>query len=62
MRRGAREALKTAIESYNGSVVERGTDEVKTSKMRTEMLHDWDRVKVSPLFKMGTRKLEAQGE
>jgi hypothetical protein len=43
----------TAIEEYNAQVVNRGTEEVELSRDNAYMIHDWDRVRESPLFKHG---------
>jgi hypothetical protein len=42
-----------AIEEFNAQVVNRGAEEVELSRDNTYMVHDWDRVRESPLFKHG---------
>ena len=37
-------------------MIARGGEEVRLSKMKTEMVHDWDRLVHSPLFKMGIKR------
>ncbi len=54
--RGVREGrggLGDAVAGYEGEMVGRGAEEVRLSKLNTEMVHDWDRLVESPVFKMG---------
>ena len=37
-------------------MIARGGEEVRLSKVNTEMVHDWDRFVQSPLFKMGIKR------
>ena len=52
-RGGDRAALITAFED---EVIERGGTEVRDGTMNTMLLHDWERVKQSPLFTKGVTK------
>lgn len=45
--------LGEMVEGYQKEMIERAGDEVRLSLMNTEMLHDWERVKESPLMKVG---------
>jgi 2-polyprenyl-6-methoxyphenol hydroxylase-like FAD-dependent oxidoreductase len=40
-----------ALESYNADVVKRGAEEVELSRDNAYMIHDWNRIQESPLFK-----------
>ena len=46
-------SLEEAASSYQKEMIERAGDEVRASKMNTEMLHDWDRMAESPLMQRG---------
>lgn len=50
--KSGQENLKSGISAYESEMVARGGEEVRLSKMNTEMVHDWDRLVQSPLFKM----------
>lgn len=60
--------LKDAITAYDEELVPRGRDEVKCSVENGLMLHDWEKVKQSPVFRNGFRPMtghdgkEALGE
>jgi len=54
--RSVKEGAKTqgaAIDEYVDELVERAGEEVRSSIVNTEMLHDWPRLKESPFFKAG---------
>lgn len=50
------EDLKDAISRYEMEMIARGREEVRLSKLNTEMVHDWDRLVQSPLFQMGIKR------
>ena len=50
------ESLISGIGAYESEMIARGGEEVRLSKVNTEMVHDWDRLVQSPLFKMGIQK------
>ena len=54
--KSGQESLKSGIGAYESEMVGRGGEEVRLSKMNTEMLHDLDRLVQSPLFKMGLQR------
>lgn len=45
-----------AVLAYEAEMIERAGDEVKISKMNTEMMHDWDRLVQSPFMQRGGDK------
>ncbi|KAF1830657.1 hypothetical protein BDW02DRAFT_572827 [Decorospora gaudefroyi] len=50
------EARKSEIDAFEDEMVRRGSTEVRDGTANTVMLHDWQRVKSSPLFTKGMRK------
>lgn len=46
-----------AITAYDEELVPRGRDEVKCSLENGFMLHDWEKVKESPVFRNGFRPM-----
>ena len=54
--KSGQESLKGGMGAYESEMVARGGEEVRLSKMNTEMLHDLDRLVQSPLFKMGLQR------
>lgn len=48
---------KEAITSYDEDVVKRGAEEVKCSLENGMMLHDWEKVKQSPVFTTGFKPM-----
>ena len=50
------ESLKSGIGAYESEMIARGGEEVRLSKVNTEMVHDLDRLVQSPLFKMGIKR------
>lgn len=48
----------TAIAAYETELVPRGSEEVKCSVQNGIMLHDWEKVKQSPVFKDGFRPMK----
>jgi len=46
-----------ALQSYQEDMIERAGDEVKLSLMNTEMLHDREQVKESPMFNIAANKV-----
>ena len=49
--------MKDAITAYDEEIVPRGAEEVKCSLENGFMLHDWDKVKDSPVFRSGFRPM-----
>ncbi|OBT63336.1 hypothetical protein VE03_07263 [Pseudogymnoascus sp. 23342-1-I1] len=45
--------VKDAVRAYNTEMIERAGDEVATSKVNTEMLHDWSRMMDSAIMQRG---------
>ena len=45
--------LKAAVDAYQQEMITRAGEEVQLSKGNTEMLHDWERFKESPLMQRG---------
>ena len=54
--KSGQESLESGIGAYESEMIARGGEEVRLSKMNTEMVHDWDRLVQSPLFKMGIKR------
>lgn len=50
---------KDVMGAFEEEMVKRGGTEVRDGTANTEMLHDWERIKESPLFKKGMRKTDA---
>ena len=48
-----------AIGEFEEEMVKRGGTEVRDGTANTMMLHDWERIKESPLFKNGMKKVDA---
>ncbi|KAF2858090.1 putative monooxygenase [Piedraia hortae CBS 480.64] len=51
-------SLEQAISKYEADLVPRGSEEVKCSVENGKMLHDWDKVRESPVFKDGFRPMK----
>ena len=49
--------FKDAISAYDEEVVPRGSEEVKCSVENGLMLHDWEKVKESPVFQNGFKPM-----
>lgn len=50
---------KDAIKAFEDEMIERGGLEVRDGVANTTLLHDWEKVKESPLFTKGMKKSEA---
>ena len=50
------ERLEDVIDRYETEMIARRREEVRLSKLNTEMVHDWDRLIRSPLFQMGIKR------
>ncbi|KAL9073115.1 MAG: hypothetical protein Q9161_003169 [Pseudevernia consocians] len=48
--------LKDAIDEYETEMIARGGEEVRLSKLNTEMVHQWDKLMQSPLLQKGAKK------
>ncbi|KAL5354234.1 hypothetical protein ACLOAV_000321 [Pseudogymnoascus australis] len=46
-------SVKNAVKAYNTEMIARAGDEVATSKVNTEMLHDWSRMMDSAIMQRG---------
>lgn len=55
----AGEDRKAAVDAFEEEMIRRGGTEVRDGTANTMMLHDWERVKQSPLFTKGMKKTEA---
>ncbi len=51
-----KQTLAEAVRAYDQEVVKRGGEEVRLSKMNTEMVHDWERVMQSAVLQKGAAK------
>ncbi|KAF2452689.1 putative monooxygenase, partial [Lineolata rhizophorae] len=49
-----------AMEAYEEEMKRRAGEEVRTSTLNSKMLHDWEKVLASPLFKSGMTKTEGK--
>lgn len=50
---------KQAITTFEDEMIKRGGTEVRDGNQNTKMLHDWEKVKMSPLFRKGMNKADA---
>lgn len=50
--------LEQAISGYDKEIVPRGSEEVQCSLENGFMLHDWQKVKESPVFRNGFRPMK----
>lgn len=50
--------LAAAIDAYEGEVVPRGKEEVSCSVDNGIMLHDWNKIQQSPVFKRGFKPMD----
>lgn len=48
---------REAVDKYMGEMIERAGDEVRLSKVNTEMVHDWNQVLQSPILTKGGNPL-----
>lgn len=46
-------SLSEAISSYDKDIIARGGEEVRVSKINTEMVHQWENLMKSPLMNGG---------
>lgn len=51
-------SLEDAVTAYEEEMIPRGREEVKCSLENGRMLHDWEKVKESPVFKDGFRPMK----
>lgn len=49
---------ETAVSAYEAELIPRGSEEVKCSVENGIMLHDWEKVKQSPVFTNGFRPMQ----
>jgi hypothetical protein len=54
--------LPEVITSYEAELVPRGREEVKCSIENGYMLHDWDKVKQSPVFRTGFKPMDGHNK
>jgi 2-polyprenyl-6-methoxyphenol hydroxylase-like FAD-dependent oxidoreductase len=47
-----------AIQAFEDEMITRGGSEVRDGTANTTMLHDWEKVKQSPLFTRGMKKTD----
>ncbi|KAF1937425.1 FAD/NAD(P)-binding domain-containing protein [Clathrospora elynae] len=52
------EDRRTAVNAFEDEMIKRGGSEVRDGTANTILVHDWERVKQSPLFTKGMRKSE----
>jgi hypothetical protein len=55
---GGENTLEAAIATYEAELIPRGSEEVKCSIENGIMLHDWEKVKQSPVFTNGFRPMK----
>lgn len=48
-----------AMQEFEAEMVKRGGTEVRDGTANTGLLHDWERIKESPLFRKGMQKTDA---
>ncbi|TKA53262.1 hypothetical protein B0A55_13154 [Friedmanniomyces simplex] len=56
--RQGEQTLQEVIAAYQDELVTRGSEEVKCSVENGRMLHDWEKVKQSPVFTNGFRPMK----
>lgn len=63
---GGNAALKDIVQQYEAEMIPRGQEEVKCSVENGLLLHDWEKVQQSPVFKRGFKPMDghnsAEGE
>ncbi|KAK5155235.1 hypothetical protein LTS14_006190 [Recurvomyces mirabilis] len=55
---GGERTLEQAVDTYQEELIIRGSEEVKCSLENGKMLHDWEKVKSSPVFTNGFRPMK----
>ncbi|MCJ1265933.1 hypothetical protein MMC22_005815 [Lobaria immixta] len=50
------EARASAIDAYEAEMIARGGEEIRLGEENSKMLHDWDKVRQSPVFRKGFAK------
>lgn len=55
-------SVQDAVDRYSEEMIDRAGDEVRTSLINTQMIHDWDRVLQSPILQRGGNPREAKTE
>jgi 2-polyprenyl-6-methoxyphenol hydroxylase-like FAD-dependent oxidoreductase len=50
---------RASVDAFEEEMIKRGGTEVRDGTANTRMLHDWERVKQSPLFTKGMKKTDA---
>ena len=50
------DGLRAAVNDYEAEMIARAGEEVRVSKLNTEMMHDWARLKESPFMQRGGDK------
>lgn len=56
--RDGQTALADAIAAYEKEMIPRGKEEVRCSVENGLTLHDWDKIKESPVFKRGFKPMD----
>lgn len=56
------EPLKDLVGGYEKELIPRGAEEVKCCVENGEMLHDWNKVKESPVFRRGFAPMEGHNK
>jgi 2-polyprenyl-6-methoxyphenol hydroxylase-like FAD-dependent oxidoreductase len=56
--RDGKSALVDAIATYEREMIPRGTEEVSCSVENGMMLHDWDKIQESPVFRRGFKPMD----
>lgn len=55
-------ALQDVIAAYEAELVPRGREEVQCSVENGYMLHDWDKVRESPVFRNGFKPMDGHNK
>lgn len=49
-------SLEDAVAQYDAEMIARGGEEVRVSKMNTEMIHQWENLMQSPVMQRGAAR------
>lgn len=55
-------AIAEAISAYEGEMIPRGKEEVSCSVENGLTLHDWNKIKESPVFKRGFKPMDGHSK
>jgi 2-polyprenyl-6-methoxyphenol hydroxylase-like FAD-dependent oxidoreductase len=59
---GAGRTLADAVSNYQNEMIPRGAEEVRCSVENGLMLHDWNKIQASPVFRRGFKPMDGHGD